>query len=158
MSRLINERMSAEVEGGVVLFLIGMRLNRPWKLWQWLPIMAAMVRMLNELGRKPDLGLLSARTHFGLRNVVVVQYWRSVEALLAFAHDPQRTHLPAWLAFNRAVGTGGDVGIWHETYVAPPGQSESIYANMPRYGLGLAGTLHPSKGERASAGKRLGLK
>ncbi len=28
----INRRVSAEIDGGFVLFLIGIRINRPWKL------------------------------------------------------------------------------------------------------------------------------
>ena len=156
MSELITERVCAEAEGGVVLFLIGMRLNRPWKVWKWLPVFAAMPRMLKELAARPELGLLSARGHFGLRNFMVLQYWRSAEHLRAYAHAANQAHLSAWQAFNRAVGTGGDVGIWHETYVVPEGYLESVYVNMPRYGLGLAGALFPAKGERASASKRLG--
>jgi hypothetical protein len=47
------------------------------------------------------------------------------------------------------------VGIWHESYVVPAGQAESIYVNMPRFGLGLAASLFPAKGDRASAARRL---
>ena len=155
MSELITERVCAEAEGGVVVFLIGMRVNKPWKVWKWLPVFAAMPRMLRELAARPELGLLSARGHFGLRNFMVLQYWRSAEHLRAYAHAANQAHLPAWQAFNRAVGTGGDVGIWHETYVVPEGHLESVYVNMPRYGLGLAGALFPAKGQRANASKRL---
>ena len=79
----------------------------------------------------------------------------SAEHLQAYARNSDKTHLPAWQAFNREVGTGGDVGIWHETYVVPQGHAESVYVNMPRYGLGLAGALFPAKGQRATAAKRL---
>ena len=34
----------------------------------------AMPRILIELGKNPHLGLLHARTHFGLRNTMVIQY------------------------------------------------------------------------------------
>jgi hypothetical protein len=60
------------------------------------------------------------------------------------AQSSTNTHLPAWQAFNRDLGSNGDVGIWHETYV-----------NMPRYGLGLVGSVFPAKGSRATAAKRL---
>ena len=155
MAALIKERVCAEVEGDIVVFLIGMRINKLWKLWKWLPIAAAMPRMLKELAAHPELGLLSARGYLGTRDLISVQYWRSAEHLQAYAHASNKQHLPAWQAFNRAVGTGGDVGIWHETYVVPAGHSESVYANMPRYGLGLAGAVFPAKGQRASASKRL---
>jgi len=155
VSELITERVCAEPAGEVVIFLIGMRINRLWKVWKWLPVLAAMPRMLSELDAHPELGLLAVRGVFGLRNQMTLQYWRSAEHLRAYAHDPGRAHLPAWQAFNRAVGTRGDVGIWHETYVVPHGFAESIYVNMPRWGLGLAGPLFPARGERATATKRL---
>jgi hypothetical protein len=153
MSELVTERVCAEVEGEIVVFLIGMRINRLWKVWRWLPVMSAMPRMIKELAANPELGMLSARGQFGLRNFAYLQYWKSAEHLRVYAQGA--VHLPAWQAFNRSIGTGGDVGIWHETYVVPPGHLESIYVNMPRYGLGLAGTLFPAKGSRATAAKRL---
>jgi hypothetical protein len=155
MPEIIKERVCAEVEGEFVVFLIGMRINRLWKIWKWLPVVIAMPKMLRELAERPELGLLSARSHFGLRNLMVVQYWRSAEHLQAYAHATNKAHLPAWQAFDRQIGTSGDVGIWHETYVVPEGHAESVYVNMPRYGLGLAGTVFPAKGHRANAAKRL---
>jgi hypothetical protein len=155
MPEIIKERVCAEVEGEFVVFLIGMRINRLWKIWKWLPVVIAMPKMLRELAERPELGLLSARGHFGLRNLMVVQYWRSAEHLQAYAHASNKAHLPAWQAFNRQIGTGGDVGIWHETYVVSEDHAESVYMNMPRYGLGLAGTVFPAKGHRANAAKRL---
>jgi hypothetical protein len=155
MSEIVRERVCAEVEGGVVVFLIGMRINRLWKFWKWLPVMMAMPKMLKELADHPELGMLSVRGQFGLRSFSSIQYWKSAAHLRAYAHAAGGLHLPAWQAFNRSIGTNGDVGIWHETYVVPPGNSESIYLNMPRFGLGVAGTLFPAKGHRASAAKRL---
>ncbi len=154
MPDLITERVCAEIDGDIVVFLIGVRINKLWKIWKWLPVMRAMPRMLAELAAHPDLGLLSTRAHFGLRGATMIQYWKSAAHLQAYAHAG--THLPAWQAFNRSVGTSGDVGIWHETYIVPPGYREAIYVNMPRYGFGLAGTLFPAKGDRATAAKRLG--
>lgn len=156
MVETINRRVSAEIEGEFVLFLIGIRLNKPWKL-SWLSVFQAMPRMLRELEQNPALGLLHARTHFGFPNSMLVQYWRSFDQLTAYANSRDNAHLPAWTAFNRAVGRSGDVGIWHETYRISAGHTESIYVNMPKYGLGLAGTLHDSVGSRASAKRRMGL-
>lgn len=156
METVLRERLCAEAEGEIVVFLIGMRINRLWKVWSWLPVALAMPRMLRELQGRPDLGLLGARPYLGGRVLMVVQYWRSAEALLAYAHAREREHLPAWRRFNRAVGTGGDVGIWHETYMVPAGAAEAIYVNMPPFGLGLVGTRRPAAGRRASAAGRLG--
>lgn len=155
MSEIIRERVCAEVEGEIVIFLIGIRINRPWKFWKWLSVFTAMPKMLKELAAHPELGMLSARTHVGLRNAMVLQYWKSAEHLEAFAQATTHSHLPAWQAFNQNIGSNGDVGIWHETYVVPQGHAESVYVNMPRYGLGLVASVFPAKGPRATAGKRL---
>ncbi len=155
MSTIITERVSAEVDDDIVVFLIGMRINKLWKLWKWLPVVRAMPRMLAELSANPDLGLLAYRSHVAGRDLSTTQYWKSAAHLQAFAHAENATHLPAWKAFYKSIGTSGDVGIWHETYVVPRANLETIYLNMPRSGLGLAGRLFPSKGDRATAAKRL---
>ncbi len=155
MSPLINRRVCAEIEGEFVLFLIGVRINRPWNVATWLPVISAMPKMLAELERQPELGLLHTRTHFGFPNMHLVQYWRSHAQLQAYALARDHAHLPAWSAFNKRVGTSGDIGIWHETYVIAPGQAESIYVNMPAYGMGRAGTIHDAIGARSTGPKRL---
>ena len=155
MGKLIERRVCAEVDGGFVLFLIGMRVNKPWKIWSWLPVATAMPRMLAELAAQPRLGLLHARSHFGFPNVMVVQYWKSFEALEAYAKARDRAHLPAWQAFNKAVGSNGDVGIWHETYVIEPGRYENIYNNMPPHGLGAVGRIVDAVGARQAARQRV---
>ena len=35
MAKIISSRMSAEMDGEFVVFLIGMRINKPWKLHKW---------------------------------------------------------------------------------------------------------------------------
>lgn len=155
MASIVRERMCAEVEGEFVVFLIGMRINRPWKPWKWGPVAAAMPRMIIELYQNPELGLLHARTHFGFPDIMVVQYWRSFEHLEAYARAREHAHLPAWQAFNRAVASNGDVGIWHETYLIAPGRHESVYNNMPPFGLGAAGKLVSAVGARQEARARI---
>ena len=86
----------------------------------------------------------------------MVQYWRSMEQLLAYAKNRNAAHLPAWRAFNSAIGTDGSVGIWHETYAVSVGNFENVYVNMPPFGLGRAGHLEPAAGGKQSAAGRLG--
>jgi len=150
-----RERLSARIDGDFVVFLIGMRINQPWKVRKWWPVAAAMPRMIGELQRQPALGFLHAEMWFS-RTIVLVQYWRSMDQLLAYAASKEAAHLPAWKAFNGSVGTDGSVGIWHETYAVAAGASESVYVNMPAFGLGRAGTLAPATGRRHSAAGRLG--
>lgn len=153
--KVIPERVCAELEGEFVVFLIGMRINKLWKVWKWLPVAVAMPRMQMELAAQPDLGLLHVSNHFGFPNVLSIQYWRSFDALEAYARNVDARHLPAWQAFSRAVASNGDVGIWHETYVIKPGAYENIYNNMPPYGLGAVGKLSPAKDLRKEARARL---
>lgn len=155
MSAVRAERLCAEMEGEFVVFMIGMRINKLWKVGSWWPVAAAMPRMLIELARKPELGLMHHFSHFGLRNIWLVQYWRSFDHLDAYAKARDAEHLPAWQAFNKAIASNGDVGIWHETYVVKPGAYETVYNNMPPRGLGVAGTLVEAKGHRKAARQRL---
>jgi hypothetical protein len=153
---MINtERLTANLEGEFVVFLIGMRINRPMAVHKWLPVVRAMPRMVSELYRQPELGFIHAEMWIS-RTTIMVQYWRSIDQLLAYAKSKNSAHLPAWRAFNKAVGTDGSVGIWHETYSASPGSYENIYVNMPAFGLGRAGSLVPVSGAKQSAAGRLG--
>ena len=149
-----NERLTASLDGNFVVFLIGMRINKPLKVHKWLPVANAMPRMIKELARQPELGFMHAEMWFA-RTIIMVQYWRSMAQLLAYAKSKEAEHLPAWRAFNQAIGTDGSVGIWHETYMASPGSHENVYVNMPAFGLGKAGVLQPATGGRQSAAGRL---
>lgn len=121
----------------IVVFLIGMRVNKPWRPDAWLPTALAMPRMLRELSRDPDSGLLGYRLTLGTDGPLVIQYWRDTESLYGYASDPGREHRPAWTAFfRRAKKAPGAVGIWHETYQVAA--SESVYGDMPPAGLAAA--------------------
>jgi len=146
--------MTASLDDDFVVFLIGVRINQPWKIHKWLPIGAAMPRMLRELYAQPELGLLHHEMWFS-RTTIQMQYWRSMDHLLNYARNKEVEHLPAWAAFNRAIGTDGSVGIWHETYAISKGNYESIYVNMPPFGLGRAGRLQKAVGRKESASGRL---
>ncbi len=156
MSPLFRGRYTAAVEGGFVVFLIGMRLNRPWKVHRWWPVFMAMGLMLARLSRDRSKGLLGYRVLPGLRTVTVVQYWRSFEDLERFARSKDDPHLPAWRHFNRTIGAGGEVGIWHETFQVAQGAYECIYINMPRYGLAAATGHVPVAHRGQSAARRIG--
>ena len=154
MAKIIAERMTAQVEGEAIVFLIGMRINRLWKVHKWLPVARAMPRMLRELGANPDSGFLGCEHWLG-NPTMMLQYWRSFEHLERYAKDSARSHRSAWAAFNRAVASNGDVGIWHETYRVRPGDFECIYNNMPLFGLARATRSIPARGPRESASGRM---
>ena len=157
MAENIDRRVTAQMEGDFVVFLIGMRINRAWKPWKWFPVFVGMPRMIRELERRPESGFLGARACFaGPRDPVVIQYWRSFEDLEAYARSKDGAHWPAWVRFNKRVGSSGDVGIWHETYLVPAGSYECVYNNMPPTGLGAVGELVPAAGRKATAASRAG--
>ncbi len=154
MSPVLTKRMTSRMEGDYVVFLIGMRVNRWWKPWRWVPIIFQMTRMLRELGQHPELGLLGFEGWFG-RTTMMLAYFRSKEHLMTFASSPSSSHVPAWRSFMRSIGTNGDVGIWHETYAASPGTYENVYVNLPPFGLGKVGTLVEANGHLARARGRM---
>ena len=64
VAEIIDKRVTAEVDGPFVVFLIGMRINKFWKVWKWLPVFFAMPRMLRELEQRPESGFLGASRYF----------------------------------------------------------------------------------------------
>jgi len=156
MAQIFPGRFSGQSSEPFVVFLIGMRVNRLFALRRWTRVAGAMPPMLAELKRDPSLGLLHAEFFFYWRGVGVLQYWRSFEQLHAYAHARDAAHLPAWAEFNRRIGGDGSVGIWHETYTVSQGQYETIYVNMPRFGLATAAEHVPSSGRLDSARSRIG--
>lgn len=154
MSKVIPERMTAQIDGDFVVFLIGMRINKPWKIGKWWPVLSAMRPMLLELEKAgPEVGFLG---HNGLGLKSITQYWRSFDHLEAYARAHDRRHWPAWAGFNRAMKEArGDVGIWHETYLVRAGEYENVYSGMPPFGLGRVARLVPATGNREAARQRL---
>ncbi|MDQ0993251.1 DUF4188 domain-containing protein [Streptomyces sp. V3I7] len=158
MSEPIEGRMTAAAEDEIVVFLIGMRINSFAALRSWVPVSRAMPPMIAELAREKGSGLLGFQLLLGFPRVLyVVQYWESKEKLLAYASAQGKEHRPAWAAFNRRLREGrGKVGLWHETYVVPAGSYESVYVNMPAFGLGAATGVVPVAGRGERAAERLG--
>ncbi len=141
----------------IIVFLIGVRVNKFWKVASWWPVFTAMPTMLRYLEQHPEKGLLGyQRAVFPAP--IVVQYWRSFADLERFARDRDDSHLQRWRDFNRRVGASGDVGIWHETYRVRTADIETIYGNMPPTGLAAAVGAAPVRRGRDSAAARIGAR
>ncbi|MBC7810038.1 MAG: DUF4188 domain-containing protein [Burkholderiales bacterium] len=151
-------RYTAEVTEPIVVFLIGMRVNNFFAFRKWTRAAGAMTGMLNVLATHSDKGMLWAHNYFWPYplSFMLQSYWRSFEDLERFARDKSDPHLEAWRRFNREVGADGSVGIWHETYKIEPGESETVYGNMPLFGLAAATKSVPATGRRETARRRLG--
>ncbi|HEX4789498.1 MAG TPA: DUF4188 domain-containing protein [Actinospica sp.] len=157
MNKVVAGRMTADAEGDFVVFLIGMRFNRPWHLIKNMYVFTAMPRMVSYLRRRPELGLMHAMITFGAGGPLVIQYWRSVEQLEQFARSARAPHQPAWKVWNRLIGyKKPHVGIWHESYQVKAGDYECLYGNMPPFGLAKA-TRHVPAGQKGeTAAQRRG--
>ena len=153
MPRVQAGRTTHRYSGELVVFLIGMRINRPWRPDLWLPTFVAMPKMLAELSRDKSSGLLGYRLALGAGGPVLVQYWSSHELLYAYATAPDSEHRPAWTAFNRrARKVPGAVGIWHETFRVD--HAESLYSEMKAGGLAKATETVPAVRKSAARGDR----
>ncbi|HET8910341.1 MAG TPA: DUF4188 domain-containing protein [Ktedonobacteraceae bacterium] len=156
MAKVIPGRFSTQTDQPIVVFAIGIRVNKFLAFHKWVPTAMEMGPMLRDLYSNPEKGFLGAETFFYWRGVMLLQYWRSFDDLDKFARNRNDPHLPAWQRFNKRVGTDGIVGIFHETYVVEPGKYEAIYGNMPIFGLASVNGHLPSVGGRATARRRLG--
>ena len=152
-------------EGELVVFNIGMTVRRWWRPDLWLPAFFAMPRMIAELsrnkaaaerGEEEHLGFLGADTLFGAKGPWVVQYWRSIDDLYAYASSRDAKHLPAWRRFNAmARKHPGAVGIWHETFAVPAGGIETFYGAGASVGLAAATGAIPAERRGREARERL---
>ncbi len=156
MAQVLPGRFTAQTDEPFVVFLIGMRINKLLAVRKWAPMIGAMTEMLRTLFTHPEKGLLGARTLVSWRGVTMIQYWRSFEDLERFARNTNDPHMLAWQRFNKAVGyKDGSVGIWHESYLVEPGHYETVYGNMPVFGLAAATHHVPASGRRETARGRL---
>jgi len=152
MGRVRSGRWTHDHDGSLAVFLIGMRINRPLAVRAWLPVARAMPPMIAELQADPALGLLASQRYVRPREAVFVQYWRDVDAIIAYASAAEGLHRPAWTAFYASAHrAGGAVGIFHETYSVAAGGHESLYVNMPLSGVVAATTAVEATGRRSTA-------
>jgi hypothetical protein len=134
-------RFTAQLEGDFVVLLIGSRpeVRHPIRWFRDVGGRRGMQHMLTYLTKHPEKGLLGFEMGFP----TIVQYWRSYEQLEAFARDEPDPHLAPWRSYWRRVGRENRSGIWHETYLVRAGEYETIYANMPPFGLAKASQRVP---------------
>ncbi|MER7396146.1 DUF4188 domain-containing protein [Streptomyces sp. NPDC000151] len=153
-------RTTAAATGDLVVFVLGMRVNRLRSPRYWVPVSRAMAPLIRELLADRDSGLLGSRTRFGPPRVIeLIQYWESQDKLLAYASDARRRHRPAWAEFNRRIRESrGAVGLYHENYLVPAGAYEAVYVDMPPYGLAAATGVLPVGSRGDTAADRLGLR
>ena len=95
-------RWTAEIDGDFVVFLIGAMAHDPVGSPEATRLLMTMSDMLGELLSDPSKGLLAFSTYGTAANgAVLIQYWRSFDALEAYARDPGAKHAPVWREWNR---------------------------------------------------------
>lgn len=109
--------------------------------------------MIKELYQHPQWGFLHTEFFFSWRKVVLIQYWKSFDDIINYAHG--KNHAAAWKAYNQKVKDNGSVGVFHETYQIGKGASEAMYVNMPKSGLAIATEHIPVSPETSTARKRM---
>ena len=134
MAKVHPGRYTATIDGEFVVFVIGMRFNKLWKVHQWLPVFRAMPKMIATLMKHPEKGMLGARTMWAGRTITMIQYWRSFDHLERFSRDTNDPHIGPWIG---------------------PGQYECVYANMPAMGLAAVGNHQPVGGRSEAARDRV---
>lgn len=128
-------RKMARIKGDFVVFHIGACPNRAIDgFLKWMG--DAMEEMLEELEEHPELGCLGGETFVGTTGALVIQYWRSIDQLNAYARNKNNKHASAWTKLMKKGRETADYGFWHETFEVKSGQYESIYVNCPPMLLG----------------------
>src|SRR5262249_59019237 len=98
----INRRIAASIDGDFVVFFIGARINRWWKLPKYLWFMTSMPKMIAEVASHPESGFLGWE-RLGL--TTNVQYWRSLGQLIAYSRRRRQTHFPDLVRVNKEIGS-----------------------------------------------------
>lgn len=98
--------------------------------------------------------LCSERFSIAWNHRGVLQYWESFDALDAWSHRPP--HSEWWRGAVERMRTRGDVGIYHEAFLVPRHQVESIYMNCRPIGLATFGTEGEPVGPNTTSRGRLG--
>jgi len=125
MPKIILERMSAQIDGDFVVFLIGMRVNAWWKVHKWLP--AVTIQYWRSFDHLEAYAADATKQH--------LPAWKAFN--------------------KAAKDARGDVGIWHETFLVAAGQYETLYSGMPIEGLAKASSSVAAKGHLSSARGRV---
>ena len=156
--RVERGRKMAKIDGDFVIFHIGFRPNRHIDgFGKW--VGDAMKEMLQELEENPELGCLGGEIMVGAATgPLLVQYWRSLDQLNAYARNADNKHAGPWAKLMKKGRETADYGFWHEAFEVKSGCYESIFVNCPPMMLGNCreAELVQLEGKNNSAAGRAG--
>ncbi|GAC1472304.1 MAG: hypothetical protein NVSMB9_19400 [Isosphaeraceae bacterium] len=98
--------------------------------------------------------LLSESFRLGWGHLGVLQYWRSFDDLEAWSH--RAPHAEWWRAAVDRMRNKGDLGVYHETYLVPRQNVESIFLGCAPAGLLAFGVTGEPVGAETNGRSRLG--
>ena len=147
-AEIIRTKFTARFDGDFVVFLIGARPNRANPFNKGTAAVGkAFQSMVEELENDDSLGYLGGDSYVGVNTrksaTMMVQYWRSYEALQKWTYTRMGAHMKTVEQYMKEDRFDGTNGIWHETYKVRDGEYETVYANMPPMGLALATSAVP---------------
>ncbi len=132
--------MAAEIEGDFANYINGFRLNKLRAFPKWFIAGRKIAKMFEALAEDSDSGFLGYQPAIqGLRGGGSIQYWRSLEDLQRFAHDPDDMHVPAWKWVNENLAKG-EVGSGPKSTSSTTATSKPSTATCPRRGREHHGT------------------
>ncbi|RVD81476.1 uncharacterized protein DFL_009340 [Arthrobotrys flagrans] len=147
---------STPANDNVVCFIIGSRANHPMGMFgpgvkTIADYFEGMTTYLDN--HAEEFGYLGANRWLASdrpakNEIMATMYFRNYEGLHKFAHDDM--HRQGWNWWNKNLKNHPHIGIWHEVYVAPKGNWESIYINSAPTGL-AATTLRIESYEKADS-------
>lgn len=145
---IIRTTYTARFDGDFVVFLIGIRPNEANPFTKYTAeIGKAFQSMVDELENDETLGYSGGDNYVGVNTrkstTLMVQYWRSYEALQKWTHTRMGVHMKTVEKYMKNDPVAGRHGIWHETYKIRDGEYETVYASMPPMGLALATSAVP---------------
>lgn len=128
---------------------------RAWSAWPYALRLGRRIEHAAHAAIASGAGLLrSEQFSAGSRHFGVLQYWRSFDALDAWSHTAP--HSEWWREAVERMRSRSDFGVYHEAFLVPRGQVESIYMNCEPVGLATFGTLGEPTGPATTSRGRLG--
>lgn len=155
MNHTVAWQWPEELEGRFCMIRLGIIARRVRALPYALKFRGAINRSAkaaasNGAGLLKNEQIVMGWNHFGF-----LQYWRDLDALLAWSRT--EPHTGWWKDAVQRQRQRGDFSIYHETYVATPKGFEAIYLSLGEHRPGASGfgLLQPPKGHMATARGRV---
>jgi hypothetical protein len=126
--------------------------------WFYLLSLGGPIDKSVEQAKAKDAGLLSSEMfRFSISHVGILQYWRSFEELESWSHSEPHAHW--WKEAVERSRKKADFVVYHESYLVPKANFESIYLNLrpeDRVGATSFGESKEAIGPLTASRDRLG--